>query len=262
MLKKQKSLSCYKNINEDKLNQQAKSIENSKKKRRSTVYLEKNFDYYNNYNKTFYVPLLSNPLQIPEEDKIFEERKKYLCYQYENKKPNKNIKKNSVPEDRKVMGLKKLNEKKKKYISADRIKLNYLYMSTNKISRKIRGIKRNKGQKDLNEYQTNLLEVIKPSISDYMFTRLKNKLFSIRNISQKKYQNNINNLKEIEEDERYAINDFNYYCEKCVKTFDRVREEKEMVRYTNLRIKLPLLNFISCIKEDKKIKKRKSKIIK
>ncbi len=52
------------------------------------------------------------------------------------------------------------------------------------------------------------------------------------------------------------INEFNSTCEKCLKTFKRIREQKEVVHSINLKIKLPLLNFISCLKKKKRKKSK------
>ena len=167
------------------------------------------------------------------------------------------------------MKLKQLEERNK-YLSDDKKKLNYLYLSNSRISRKIKGVKRKKENKNLSEYQNNLLLCIKPYISYNRFMSLKDKLFAIRNKSEKKYQNNYKRIKEIEEEEEDIINEINDLYEKVTKTFDKIRQERQMVRYTNLRIKLPFLNFVSCIhhkrkekdkeKEKEKEREKKSKM--
>ena len=267
---KQKSLTNYRNqINIDNTDiDLSKKLQNSNfiQKRRSTILAAKD------YNRTFYSPINVNPLVISEEDKIFEERKKYLYYKYETKNKNrttKNFRKVNVKQNINTfdaLKLKKLKERNK-YLSDDKKKLNYLYLSNNRISRKIKGVKRKKENKNLNEYQNNLLFVIKPYISFNRFANLKNKLYAIRNKSEKKYQNNYKRIKEIEEEEEDVINEINDLYEKCTKTFDKIRQEKQMVRYTNLRIKLPFLNFVSCIhkkkdkdKEKEREKEKKSKM--
>ncbi len=264
---KQKSLTnCSNQINIDNSETDlSKKLQNSNliQKRRSTIFMAKD------YNRTFYAPIKGNPLAISEEDKIFEERKKYLYYKYETKNKNrtvKNFRKANIKQNINTinaMKLKKLKERNK-YLSDDKKKLNYLYLSNTRISRKIKGVKRKKENKDLSEYQNNLLLVIKPYISYNRFMSLKDKLFSIRNKSEKKYQNNYKRIKEIEEEEEDVINEINDLYEKVTKTFDKIRQEKQMVRYTNLRIKLPFINFVSCIhhkrKDKEKEKEKKSKI--
>ena len=202
-------------------------------------------------------PVIVNPLLISEEDKIFDEMKKYLCFKYEQKKLNsKSIEiKNNLDKSR--MNSTKLNKTKNKIQTTDQIKLDYLYLTTTKVSKKIKYVKRKKNRQELAEYQNNLLDVIKPSISDYTYTHLKDRLIEIRLKNNKKYQNNYKRIKEIENLEEDIINEFNNTCSKCLKTFKRVREQKEMVHSTNLRVKLPLLNFISCLKGRKKQNKRK-----
>ena len=41
-------------------------------------------------------------------------------------------------------------------------------------------IKTKKNKKDLNSYQNNLLEIVKPSLTDYSYMYLKDRLFAIR----------------------------------------------------------------------------------
>ena len=272
-LTKQKSLTNYSNqINIDNSETDfSKKLQNSilMQKRRSTIILAKD------YNRTFYAPLKGNPLAISEEDKIFEERKKYLYYKYETKNKNrtvKNFRKTNLKQNINTINTMKLKQLKErnKYLSDDKKKLNYLYLSNSRISRKIKGVKRKKENKNLSEYQNNLLLCIKPYISYNRFMSLKDKLFAIRNKSEKKYQNNYKRIKEIEEEEEDIINEINDLYEKVTKTFDKIRQERQMVRYTNLRIKLPFLNFVSCIhhkrkekdkeKEKEKEREKKSKM--
>ena len=77
----------------------------------------------------------------------------------------------------------------------DKIRLNYLYLATNKISNKITTVKRKKLKNDLVTYQKNLLDIIKPSITDYSYIYLKDRLFDIRKKNNKKYQYNYRKLK-------------------------------------------------------------------
>ena len=151
----------------------------------------------------------------------------------------------------------KIKKIKNKLQTADKIKLDYLYLNTTKINKKIRYIKRKKDRQDLAEYQNNLLDIIKPSISDYTYEHLNDRLIDIRIKNNKKYQNNYKKIKEIENEEEEIINDFNSTCVKCLRTFRRVRAQKEILHSTNLKVKLPLLNFISCLKKKKKHIKRK-----
>ena len=125
------------------------------------------------------------------------------------------------------------------------------------MNKKIRHIKKHKDRQDLAEYQNTLLDAIKPTISDYTYTHLKDKLINIRIKNSKKYSYNYKKIKEIETEEEGVINDFNRVCKKCLRTFERARKQKEVVHSNNLKIKLPLLNFISCLKKKKKQIKRK-----
>ena len=127
-------------------------------------------------------PIIVNPLLIAEEDKIFNEMKKYLCFKYEQKKKLNN-KSNETKKIKKIDNNKEnLNIKKYKIKiqTTEQIKLDYLYLSNYKMNRKIRHIQRKKDTQDLAEYQNNLLDVIKPSVSDYAYSHLKDRLFDIR----------------------------------------------------------------------------------
>ena len=207
-------------------------------------------------------PVASNPLLVSEEDKIFDEMKKYLCFKYEQKK--KKLHKNHIHNNHKsketrknihkekVNIIPKIKKLKLKLQNEDQKKLDYLYLPTTKISRKIYHIKKKKDKQDLAQYQNNMLDIIKPSISDVAFTALKNRLIKIRITNNKKYQNNYRRLREIENEEEEVINEFNQTCTKCLNNFQTIRENKEMIHSANLTIKLPLLNFISCLKKKKK----------
>ena len=126
--------------------------------------------------------------------------KKYLCYKYESKRLKTYDNKKKEKEENKNNKTKKSEFKieKPKLKTADKIRLNYLYLATNKISNKIHMVKKRKTRKDLATYQKNLLEVIKPSITDYSYMYLRDKLFNIRKKNDKKYQTNYKKIKEIE----------------------------------------------------------------
>ena len=238
-------------INNIHINQRMKTTSESKN------YIKSTFIKKNKYQNKHTIPIIVNPLLISEEDKIFDEMKKYLCFKYEQKKLNNKSKDTKKTMDKMKGNASKLKKLKPKIQTDEQIKLDYLYLSTTKISKKIRYIKRKKDRQDLAEYQNNLLDVIKPSVSDYTYAHLKDKLIDIRLKNNKKYQNNYKKIKEIENIEEDIINDFNSICEKCLETFRRVRAQKEIVHSNNLKIKLPLLNFISCLKKKKKQSKRK-----
>ena len=229
--------------------------------RKNTTYRAPFGNEKNNvYLKTFYAKKLKkkpqkiiNHLQILEEDKIFEEMKNYLCYKYETKRLN-TYDNRKIKEEQKLSKIGsefKIKKIKPKLKTADKRRLNYLYLATNKVSNKIYIIKRKKLKNDLITYQKNLLETVKPSLSDYSYIYLRDKLFDIRKIDNKKYQNNYRKLKEIETEEKDIINQFNETCEKCTRQFKKVKQEKDILININLDIKLPTMDFISCLKKYK-----------
>ena len=236
--------------------------------RRNTTFRESfDKDKTNFYLRTLYAknykkrpPKITNPLQIPDEDKIFNEMKKYLCYKYESRRintyNNKRIKdENKFSKTKSELKIKKIKNELK---ASDKIRLNYLYLKTNKISNKIYTIKRKKLKNDLITYQKNLLEVIKPSISDYSYMYLKDRLFDIRKKDDKKYQNNYQKIKAIESEEKEIINQFNETCEKCEKQFKKVKADKEILNSVDMDIKLPTMTFISCFKKNKNSESNKN----
>jgi hypothetical protein len=227
-------------------------------RRRNTTYRESiDNDKTSLYLRTLYAkkfkkkPIkITNPLQIPDEDKIFNEMKKYLCYKYEKRRISTSNNK-GVKDEKKFFKTKsdsKIKKIKNELKTSDKIRLNYLYLSTNKISNKIHVIKKRKSKKDLITYQKNLLEVIKPSITDYSYMYLRDRLFNIRKKNEKKYQTNYKRLKEIETEEKDIIYQFNETCENFVRT---IKKEKEYLGGANYNVKLPKMNFVSCLQKNK-----------
>ena len=240
------SKNMIKNYNFRNLLKQNTTARNSEEEDRTRLYLRTL--YVKNYKKK--PPKIVNPLQIPEEDKIFDEMKKYLCYKYEKKrlKTYDNKKEKDEKNMTKTKSEFKLKKLKPKLKTSDKIRLNYLYLSTNKISNKIHVIKKRKSKKDLITYQKNLLEVIKPSITDYSYMYLRDRLFNIRKKNEKKYQTNYKRIKEIETEEKDIIYQFNETCENFVRT---IKKEKEYLGWANYNVKLPKMNFVSCLQKNK-----------
>ena len=233
------------------------TLRNSYEKSKTLFYLKTL--YATKYKKK--PPKITNPLQIPEEDEIFDEMKKYLCYKYETKRSNTydNTKIKEEQKSSKIKSEFKIKKIKPQLKTADTKRLNFLYLSTNKISNKIYVIKSKKSNNDLITYQKNLLDVVKPSLSDYSYMYLKDRLYDIRKKNSKKYQNNYRRLKEIELEEKDIVDRFNETCEKFIKQFKKVKEEKNILSFYNLDVKLPTMTFISCLKKDKNNKQKNPK---
>jgi hypothetical protein len=232
----------------------------------STFRVPLNNDKANLYLRTLYAtkikkkpPKIINPLQIPDEDKIFDEMQKYLCYKYESKRLKTYENKKKEEQKSKTKTEFKIKDLKPKLKAEDKIRLNYLYLATNKISNKITTVKRKKLKNDLVTYQKNLLDIIKPSITDYSYIYLKDRLFDIRKKNNKKYQYNYRKLKEIESEEKEIINQFNETCQRCEKHFQKIKEEKNILQSANLNIKLPTMTFVSCLKKSKSNKDKYQK---
>ena len=208
-----------------------------------------------------------NPFVVPEEDKIFDEMKSYLCFKLYSEENNKSKKSNLIikknesknivnTNPNKNVKVKPKNKKRKKILSADDKKLESLYSFSYSVNNKLKIARRTKNVKELEEYQECLLENIKPILNFYSYMDLKRKFEQICEKVQKKYKNNLENIKEIENDEEYIINCINSTCKQCLKTFSEIRTNKTLLHATNLKVKLPMIKFVTCIKSHKKLKNK------
>ena len=77
---------------------------------------------------------------------------------------------------------------------------------------------------------------------------LRDRLFNIRKKNEKKYQTNYKRIKEIETEEKDIIYQFNETCENFVRT---IKKEKEYLGWANYNVKLPKMNFVSCLQKNK-----------
>ena len=257
------------NISEENLNNNNNSNKNGSKQ---------SFSFFNNIsngeknkrqslvNKKNQITYNINPFSVPEEDKIFDEMKSYLCFKYDSDENNNNQKNNSPSNENKNITITNSNQnnaktilknkKRKKILSADDKKLESLYSFSYSVNRKIKIARRTKYTKELEEYQECLLENIKPILSFFSYMDLKRRFEQIREKVQKKYQNNLENIKDIEYDEENIINHINYICRQCLKNFSEIRANKTLLHSANLKIKLPMIKFVTCIKSHKKLKNK------
>ena len=242
-----KSFSLFYNISSGERNKRQVSV--SKKNQSPKIYI--------------------NPFAVPEEDKIFDEMKSYLCFKCDtDENNNNNTEKNNLlnnnSENKNVVNtdsnnnakLKSRNKKRKKILSADDKKLESLYSFSYSVDNKLRTTRLKKNNKELEEYQDCLLENIKPILPFNVYMDLKRKFEVIREKVQKKYKNNLENIKEIEYDEENIINQINYICKQCLKNFNEMRTNKSILHASNLKIKLPMIKFVTCFRSHKKLKNK------
>jgi hypothetical protein len=164
------SISRQNSLNNKYYDNIKKVDELSRKRRNSTCFKSKLLFTPSNSKKLFLgkrnkkhrkkhvTPAVSNPLQVSEEDKIFDEMKKYLCFKYEQKQKmihknhthnnhkSKETKKNKPKE--KINVIPKIKKLKFRLQNEDQKKLDYLYLATTKINRKIYSIKKKKKKKN------------------------------------------------------------------------------------------------------------------
>lgn len=179
------------------------------------------------------IPL--NPLEIQEEDRIFDELQEKKFYKTE---PNNE----DYYTDNKNCVLKPIH--RKKVMSQSDKLLSNIYKITPKIEEQIETAKRKKKSLDLKMYQNNLLLTIGNNLSKQSLDRLERKFSQLRNFCDKYYETNVNFIKELEISEEQIINKINYQgseCEKIMKTTG-----KSFYHRTNF--VLPKIKFLQVIK--------------
>ena len=210
-----------------------------------------------------------NDLLIPEEDKIFDEFKKYDYFtrrynkkyniqtinNNEDKKdikdnnsikltksktPNKNIDKNNFT--------KTINDSKGRFIPSqlDRELFDCLYKTSDDFHSQLDSIKKTKKSKKLEDYQKELLDTAQKVISIYNYDKLKKEFDTIQKWNKFKKKLNLNFIKKLEIDEKVIIDDVN----KCNAEYLKSKTSRGNKKN---KFKLPILEFKSVIKiKDKK----------
>ena len=214
------------------------------------------------------IKTIKNDLEIPEEDKIFEETKKYDYFterykriykiidnnDFENKeiKNTKSVKflSDMKPTKEQIPSSIKYFDSKGNYIPSnlDKELFDCLYKTTDELNFHINSIKKSKQKKKLKEYQNDLLDSIKNVISIYGYDKLRNKLEEIHKYNRYKKRLNYKYIKQLENNEKKIIQDVN----KCNKYYLRSKKSKGFIKY---KFELPPLEFKSVIKNRMKDKK-------
>lgn len=220
-----------------------------------------------------------DPLYIPQEDKIFDEMKKYRCFKQllsdsvkngipfiyikmkmDNIDINNTLKKLSKSNkkleisSKKQMVNQKLNFKNCLTTVQNRGLLDKLYKTSPNFYKKVKQLKFKKNIKGLGEYQNSILNTVKPTLCDNYFDSLKNKLSLIRKIADKKYESNFKHIKEIEGQEEKVIKNVNQLCYKFSKRFNKAKKQKIFLKNTEVDLKLPRIKFVKLIKDKVKTK--------
>ena len=214
-----------------------------------------------------------NDFQIPKEDKIFEEFKKYdyftkrynKLYKIKNTTinnfGNKEIEDKNTKSVKYFSDLEKKNKEKTQYTkkffdstgrftpsNLDKEIFECLYKIPEEFNSQIKLLKKTKKRKKLKEYQTELLNSVKNVISYYGYDQLKKNFDEIKKMNKSKKSLNIKFIKNLENEEKKIIEDVN----KCNKYFLRSARSKGIKKY---KFELPNLKFKSVIKKNLKDKK-------
>lgn len=217
---------------------------------------------------------LIDPLIIPEEDKIFDQLKKIDCLTERfNRKNKKNpifksimdIKddlkeKNEDDKDKNDKIIKRnkniLSNFSKTFYPQNHFKLKYeekdlleaLYMTSEDYFKQLNKIKKGKKNKELPDYQKELLDLIKPVVSIYGFERLKNNFDNIKRRNKIIKSWNIECLKKIEDNEENIINDINYLYNKYLNSHKIKSNYFSKYNPKNFKLELPNIEFKRVLK--------------
>ena len=212
-----------------------------------------------------------NALIIPEEDKIFDEFKKYKYFtdRY-NKRFNININNNNDDKNNNIKKTKfmkltkrKINNEKKNFTKTfydskgnfipsrlDKDIFECLYKTNDDFYTQLNLYKKSKKTKKLKDYQKGLLESVKEIVSVYGYYQLQKKFDEIHKRNKYKMILNYPIIQELENKEKVIINNIN----KCNKNYLKNKKSRGFIRY---KFDLPVLKFKRIFKEsvdDKKLK--------
>ena len=213
---------------------------------------------------------IGNPwsdLKIPEEDKIFNEFKKYDYFteRYNKKyKIKETINENDIKISKSVKFSNKIPDKNKeenrfiktyydstgKFIPSllDKEIFDCLYKTSDEYYSHVDELKKSKKRKKLKEYQNELLYTTKNVISVYGYDKLKKKFEEIEKWNRFKNVLNFRFIKQIENDEKKIIND-------VIKQNKNITKKKKFGGKIRFQFKLPMVKFKSVIKKTYKDKK-------
>ena len=212
-----------------------------------------------------------NALIIPEEDKIFDEFKKYKYFtdRY-NKRFNININNNNDDKNNNIkktnfmkLTKRKINNEKKNFTKTfydskgnfipsrlDKDIFECLYKTNDDFYTQLNLYKKSKKNKKLKDYQKGLLESVKDIVSVYGYYQLQKKFDEIHKRNKYKMILNYPIIQELENKEKVIINNIN----KCNKNYLKNKKSRGYIRY---KFDLPVLKFKRIFHEsvdDKKLK--------
>ena len=158
----------------------------------------------------------TNPLEIQEEDLIFDELNKI------KPKRKKHIHSSSINKKNKNLSINKTKLSTYINLSPEKKKLNKVYNFSPDFFEKINKIRKQRNKYNLKTYQTHLLNAINNNLSKEKYKQLEKKFNNIRNYSYQKIILNRKFLEKMEKKEEIIIKRINSENKKCVtmmKTF-------------------------------------------
>ena len=204
--------------------------------------------------KNFREKMLENPLEIPEEDKIFEEMKELNKRKSIFSADDKGIKNFNLTNG---FDSNSINKKyfHKRILSQGEKMLNNVYKISPLLIRDLNKAKRKKVDLDLYNYQENLLNTLNEKISKDNLIKLKEKFYDLRLFSKTSYEEKDDYyfIKNIEKKEKNIISDINNINEKCEKLIRNAANEEGFKLKKDLKLfSLPKIKFKNVIKIKKK----------
>ena len=212
-----------------------------------------------------------NPLEIPEEDKIFEEMNQLNKRKSIFSADDKNIKNLNLNLSN-GFDNHSINKKyfHKRILSHGEKILNNVYKISPFLLRDLKKAKKKKDDLDLNDYQENLINILNEKISKDNLLKLKEKFIDLRIFSKTSYEEKEDYyfIKNIEKKEKNIISDINIINNKCEKLIRNAANEEGFKLKKDLKLfSLPKIKFKNVIKikkkdnneenEEKKINKNK-----
>ena len=201
------------------------------------------------------VNIKRNDLEIPDEDKIFEEFQKYdhfmerynKMYKIKNIKTTKSVKfadqiKPKKQEEKKFA--KTYYDSKGKFVPShlDKEIFDCLYKTSDNFYTQLNALKKRKKTKKLKDYQNDLLEHTKNIISVYGYKKLKEHFEKLQRYNRFKRKTNYRFIKKIETDEKKIIED----VIRCNNNYLNDRKSRGNKRF---KFNLPTIEFKSVIKD-------------
>ena len=208
--------------------------------------LQKNSSFQN-IKKNYTERKKNNPLEIQDEDRIFDELNQNNLKQFfVIPKHKKHIHSSTMSTKEKVKNLKKKStiNAKTKSLSPEKKILNDVYKFSPDFFEKINQIKKKRKKYNLLNYQNSLLNTISDNFSKENFKKLEKKFLGLRNYSFHKIILNREFIEKIEKKEKGIIKRINSENNKCVNMMKMINDG---INYKSFY--LPKVKFYQVIKK-------------